>query len=66
MVLSDYIDKNRFDEISNREIKTALYDKYNIMPRNPEEFLRFLIFKTTGNTLKIQDEFGYFALQVTG
>ena len=55
MVLSDYIDKDRFDEISNREIKTALYDKYNIMPRNPEEFLRFLIFKTTGNTLKIQD-----------
>lgn len=56
MVLSDYIDKDRFDEISNREIKTALYDKYNIMPRNPEEFLRFLIFKTTGNTLKIQDD----------
>lgn len=55
MALSDYIDKDRFDEISNREIKTALYDKYNIMPRNPEEFLRFLIFKTTGNTLKIQD-----------
>ena len=55
MVLSDYIDKDRFDEISNREIKTTLYDKYNIMPRNPEEFLRFLIFKTTGNTLKIQD-----------
>lgn len=56
MVLSDYIDKDRFDEISNREIKTALYDKYNIMPRNPEEFLRFLIFKTTRNTLKIQDD----------
>lgn len=56
MVLSDYVDKDRFDEISNREIKTALYDKYNIMPRNPEEFLRFLIFKTTGNTLKIQDD----------
>lgn len=55
MVLSDYIDKDRFDEISNREIKTTLYDKYNVMPRNPEEFLRFLIFKATGNTLKIQD-----------
>ena len=36
MVLSDFIDKNRFDEIVNREIKTTLYDKYNIMPRNPE------------------------------
>ncbi len=55
MVLSDYIDKDRFDEIVNREIKTTLYDKYNIMPRNPEEFLRYLIFKTTGETLKIQN-----------
>lgn len=55
MVLSDYIDKNRFDEIVNREIKITLYDKYNIMPRNPEEFLRYLIFKTTGETLKINN-----------
>lgn len=55
MVLSNYIDKDRFDEINNREIKTALYDKYNIMPRDPEEFLRYLIFKTTGSTLKIKN-----------
>ena len=27
MVLSDYIDKDRFDEIINREIKVTLYDK---------------------------------------
>ena len=54
MVLSDYIDKDRFDEIANREIRIALYDKYRIMPKNPENFLRFLIFKTTGDTLKIQ------------
>ena len=56
MVLSDFIDKDRFDEIKNREIKTTLYNKYNIMPRNPEEFLRFLLFKTTGETLKIQND----------
>lgn len=55
MVLSDYIDKNRFDEIKNREIKTALYDKYNIMPANPDDFLRYLLFKTTGETLKIKN-----------
>lgn len=54
MVLSDFIDKNRFDEIKNREIKTTLYDKYNIMPRNPEEFFKYLLFKLTGNTVKIQ------------
>ena len=56
MVLSDYIDKERFDEISNKEIKTTLYDKYNIMPKNPDEFLRYLLFKTTGDTLKIQNK----------
>lgn len=56
MVLSDFIDKDRFDEIKNKEIKTTLYEKYNIMPKNPEEFLRYLIFKTTGSTLKIQSK----------
>ena len=55
IVLSDFIDKNKFDEIKNREIKTTLYDKYNIMPHNPEEFLRYLIFKATDETLKIQN-----------
>lgn len=53
-VLSDFIDKNRFDEVSNREIKTYLYDKYNVMPKNPDDFLRYMLFKLTGNTLKIQ------------
>lgn len=56
MVLSDYIDKDRFDEISNREVKITLYDKYNIMPGNPDEFFRYLIFKTTGETLKINNK----------
>ena len=54
MVLSDYIDKNKFDEIKNKEVKTALYEKYNIMPKDAEDFLRYLLFKTTGSTLKIQ------------
>lgn len=56
MVLSDYIDKDKFDEIKNKEIRTNLYRKYNIMPRNPEEFLRYLIFELTGNSLKIQSK----------
>ena len=56
MVLSDFIEKDRFDEIKNREIKNVLYDKYNIVPKDPDEFLRYLIFKTTGLTLKIKDK----------
>ena len=54
--LSDLIDKNRFDEVANREVRTYLYDKYNIMPKDPEAFLRYLIFKATGSTLKIQNK----------
>lgn len=56
MVLSDFVDKNKFDEISNREVKIALYDKYNIMPHNPDEFFRYFIFKLTNNTLKIKNQ----------
>ena len=54
--LSDLIDKSRFDEVANREVRTYLYDKYNVMPKDPEAFLRYLIFKATGSTLKIQNK----------
>lgn len=63
MVLSDFIDKDKFDDIVNREIKTSLYDKYNIMPNDPSEFLRFLLFKLTNNTLKIQNRDTFNALK---
>lgn len=53
-VLSDFIDKDRFDEVKNREIKPYLYDKYKVMPKNPDDFFRYMLFKLTGNTLKIQ------------
>lgn len=55
MVLSDYIDKDRFDEIKNKEIKITLYDKYNVVPKNNIEFLRYLIYKTIGSTLLINN-----------
>ena len=54
MVLSDYIDKDEFDTIKNREIKIALYDKYGIVPKNNMEFLRYVVYKTTNSTLYIQ------------
>ena len=54
--LSDLIDKSKFDEVANREVRTYLYDKYNVMPKDPEAFLRYLIFKATGSTLKIQNK----------
>ena len=54
MVLSDFISKDNFASVKNREVKIALYDKYNLVPSNPDEFLRYLIYKTTGSTRKIQ------------
>ena len=56
MELSDFIDKDRFDEIKNREVKTTLYDKYQIAPKNNIEFLRYIIFKLTGATLLIKNK----------
>lgn len=62
-VLSKLIDRERFDEVTNREVRTFLYDKYKVMPKDPEAFLRYLIFKVTGATLKIQNVATYRALQ---
>ena len=39
--------------IKNKEVRIRLYDKLNIAPTNPTEFLRLLIFKTTGDSLLI-------------
>lgn len=43
------------DLIKNKEIKTALCDHLGIFPRDPIEFLRYLVYKATGNTLLIKD-----------
>lgn len=56
MNLSDFIDKEDIYTIKNREVKMALYEKYNIVPRNNMEFLRYLILKTTDSTLLIQND----------
>ena len=56
MVLSDYIDQEQVDDITNREIKTAMYEKYNLVPKNNMEFLRYLIFKAAGETLLIKNK----------
>lgn len=62
--LSDLIDKNSFDEIKNRQIKIYLYDKYEIMPEDPEEFLKYVIYKVTNKTIKVQDKETIYALNI--
>lgn len=63
MCLSDYIPKNEFDLITNREVKIALYDKYNIVPSNNIEFLRYMIYKLTNSTLLINNDATFKALK---
>ena len=55
MLLSDYINLNMVDEVKNKEVRIALYDKYHIVPGNNEYFLRYLIKKLTGETLLIKN-----------
>lgn len=56
MLLSDFIDQEQVDDIKNREVKTAMYEKYNLVPSYNMEFFRYLIFKTTGDTLLIKNK----------
>ena len=55
--LAEYLEvtKENINAINNKEVKTALFDKLNIVPENNLEFLRFLIYKLTGRTLLIKD-----------
>lgn len=42
--------------IKNKEVRTALYDKLGLVPAAATEFLRLLLYKSTGNTLLIQNQ----------
>jgi len=42
--------------IRNREIKIRLYEELDLIPKNPTEFLRYLIYKNTGSSLIIKNE----------
>lgn len=50
------IDKNNIEDIKNREFKIRMYDKLSIVPEDPVEFLRYLIYKLTGKSLLIKDK----------
>jgi len=42
--------------IKNKEVKIALYDRLGLVPQNPVEFLRYVVFKATGDTLLIKNK----------
>lgn len=59
----DVVDVAVFSELSeedihairNKEVRTVLYDYFQLVPKAPLEFLRYLLFKTTGATLIIKN-----------
>lgn len=44
------------DSIKNREAQIVLYDSLGIIPKNPEIFFRYLIYKVTGQTMVIKNK----------
>jgi len=48
--------EDEIDKIRNKEVKCALYDYMDLIPKEPVEFLRFMIYKSTNKTLLIKDK----------
>jgi hypothetical protein len=42
--------------INNREVAVILHEKLDLVPADPVEFLRYLIYRTTGGTLLIKND----------
>lgn len=47
---------DEIDSVKNREAQIVLYDTLGIVPKNPEIFLRYLVYKTTGQTMVIKNK----------
>lgn len=56
VILFVEINEKELELIKNREVKIKLYDFLEVVPEDPVEFLRYLIYKTTGRTLLIKDK----------
>lgn len=55
--LSAYLNvtEANINEIRNKEVKILLINKLGLLPGEPEEFMRYLIFRQTGSTLVIKN-----------
>lgn len=50
------LDPSDVELVKNKEAKSALYDYYGLVPQNPVEFLRFVVYRATEKTLLIKNE----------
>src|SRR5579883_502126 len=61
--IADALDVARFvglsdediDRVRNKEVKAALYDSLGVVPGNPTEFLRYVVYQATKKTLLIKN-----------
>lgn len=58
-ILSDFIPRKIIHTIKNREFRLYLYDKYNMVPRDPEMFLKYILYKITDSTQTIFNEYKF-------
>lgn len=50
------INEEELTKIKNKEVRVILFDFLDLIPKNPVEFLRFVIYKATKKTLIIKDK----------
>lgn len=50
------INEDEIEKIRNKETKIILYDYLDKLPKEPVEFLRFVVYKATNKTLLIKDK----------
>ena len=55
--------KLNVDEVPNKELKNYLCEMLNILPKNPVEFLRYMLYRGTNSTLLIKNNMTIFALK---
>lgn len=54
-LLDEHMYAGIIDEIKSFEVKILAYDTLNIVPEDPTNFLRYIVYKTTGNQLLIKN-----------
>ncbi len=62
----DGIDEAELANINNKEVKVRLYDGMGLIPENPTEFLRFVIYKAIDSTTIIKDKKTITAIKEVG
>jgi len=55
-----------FAKVKNKEAYALLIDKFNLLPKDAVEFLRYLVLKSTGETLLIKSKKAVAMLKVSG